>query len=143
MCYLHYKIDTFTTLSLITYITRVTSIPDQFYWTQWEKNPIRNVPKLLFVKRVTPWCAAMCFSLLKVTSICCIRKKNNKQKKRNKVECEAHGKNTYERHTDDIRVHTSDIRMTYEYIRVIYGGYNEWHKDDIRLHTSDKRMTCE
>ena len=43
-----------------------------------------------------------------------------------------HGKNTYECHTGDIRVHTSDIRMTCE-----------WHTDDIRLHTSDIQMTYE
>ena len=32
--------------------------------------------------------------------------------------CLVHSKATYERHTNEIRVHTSDVQITSEYIRV-------------------------
>ena len=46
---------------------------------------------------------------------------------------------TYEWHTDDIRVHTDDIqdiRVTYEWHKSTY----EWYTDDIRVHTGDIRV---
>ena len=57
-----------------------------------------------------------------------------------------HGKTMYEWYTDNILVHTSDIRMTYVYIRVIYGWHTstyEWHTDGMQVHTSGIRMTYE
>ena len=43
-----------------------------------------------------------------------------------------------------VKPHTSNIRMTYKYIRVIYGWHAstyERHTDDIQEHPSDIRMT--
>ena len=47
-----------------------------------------------------------------------------------------------------VKPHTSDIRMTYEYIRVIYGWYTstyEWHQNVMTYewHSSEILMTCD